>query len=516
MANMDNQRDVCDVEDLLEVLQRENERLRRDNERLQKQAEDVASANAHAAELMAQIEETHSVTESGAMLASLQAENKKLQEQAEGVAAANAHAAELMVQLEELNDTLKHEIRNREQVEEELRQANKEMDNRVKERTTELTALNEQMKNEISERKRAQEALSESEGRLRTILDNIQTGIIIIDPETHTIVDANPVATRLIGAQKSELIGSTCHKYICPAEVGRCPITDLEQIVDNSERVLLTAAGEEQPIIKTVTSVMLGGRKHLLESFVDITQLRHTEKELEKLNKDLKQTVLELSRSNRQLNEFVHIAAHDLKTPLRGIGTLAEWLATDFADKFDENGQGQIKLLVERVKRIDTLLDGMLRCSGITRTGKNENAINLNTLLNTIIKEIEPPDNITITIEKELPSIIGTEGHFKKIFQNLIVNAIEHNDKLEGKIKIGFTKEEETWKFSVSDNGQGIEQRHFERIFRIFQTLPSGNGHLTTGIGLTETRKIIELYGGRIWVESKVGKGSVFYFTLPK
>ncbi len=151
-------------------------------------------------------------------------------------------------------------------------------------------AFNEMVKkiaDRTAEREQADEALRESEDRLRTILESVQTGIVIIDPETHIIVDVNPVASKLIGTPIERIIGSVCHKYICPAEKGRCPITDLWQTVDNSERVLLTIKGEEYPIIKTVVPVILGGRKHLLESFIDITERKRAEEELKKRLEEL-------------------------------------------------------------------------------------------------------------------------------------------------------------------------------------------------------------------------------------
>jgi len=133
---------------------------------------------------------------------------------------------------------------------------------------------------DITDRKRAEEALQESEGRLRTTLASIQTGVIIIDPVTHVIVDVNPTAIKLIGAPREKIVNSKCQKYICPAEIGKCPITDLKQNVDNSERILLTANNEAHPIIKTVVPIMLGGREYLLESFVDITERKRAEEAL--------------------------------------------------------------------------------------------------------------------------------------------------------------------------------------------------------------------------------------------
>ncbi|MBW1859003.1 MAG: PAS domain S-box protein [Deltaproteobacteria bacterium] len=133
---------------------------------------------------------------------------------------------------------------------------------------------------DITERKQAEERLRDSEARLRTILNSVHAGIIVIDPETRTIVDVNPVAAQMVGAPKEEIVGKVCHKYVCPAEEGHCPIADLGQTVDNAERVLLTASGKSIAILKTVTSVTLGGRHHLLESFLDITELKRAQERL--------------------------------------------------------------------------------------------------------------------------------------------------------------------------------------------------------------------------------------------
>ncbi|MBW1743514.1 MAG: PAS domain S-box protein [Deltaproteobacteria bacterium] len=140
----------------------------------------------------------------------------------------------------------------------------------------ELIGIVEDFK-DISDRKEAEEALRESKVRLKVILDSIQTGVVIIDPETHTIVDVNPVAEKMIGAPKDQIVNKVCHKYICPAEKGKCPITDLGQKADRAERVLTTADGTSIPILKTVGTVFLDGREHLVESFLDITEHKQTE-----------------------------------------------------------------------------------------------------------------------------------------------------------------------------------------------------------------------------------------------
>ena len=132
---------------------------------------------------------------------------------------------------------------------------------------------------DITERKQTEQALQESQSRLQAIVDSVQTGIVIIDPETHRIVDVNRVALELIGAPRDLVVGVECHKFICPAERGRCPVSDLGQQVDNSERVLLTVSGEKRTIIKTVVHVVMGGRQHLLESFIDITARKRAEED---------------------------------------------------------------------------------------------------------------------------------------------------------------------------------------------------------------------------------------------
>ncbi len=137
---------------------------------------------------------------------------------------------------------------------------------------------------DITERKMAEGILLESETRLRLILDSILSGVLLIDAETHLIEDVNKVASEIIGLQKDRILGSRCHRFICPAEENNCPITDLGQNIDHSERTLITADGKCLPIIKTVVTVTLGGRRYLLESFVDITDRKRMEEQLRYLS----------------------------------------------------------------------------------------------------------------------------------------------------------------------------------------------------------------------------------------
>jgi len=228
------------------------------------------------------------------------------------------------------------------------------------------------------------------------------------------------------------------------------------------------------------------------------------------------ETLEQLEKTNSQLSEFAHLATHDLKTPLRGISVLAEWLVKDYHDKFDERGQKQIGLLVKRVGRMDNLINAVLQYSTIVRNRKNEHPADLNILFRAVLAEIKPPSNIKITANKDLPIVICEEGHIYQVFCQLLANAVRFMNKTDGRITIDCAEEDKFWRFSVSDNGPGIEPQHFERIFRLFQTLDNHDEIENTGVGLALVKKIVELYGGRIWLISQPGQGTTFNFTLPK
>jgi len=240
---------------------------------------------------------------------------------------------------------------------------------------------------------------------------------------------------------------------------------------------------------------------------LEIVERKRAEEEMEKLNRGLDSAVRELSRSNKELQEFAYIAAHDLKAPLRAIATLANWISTDCAESFDEQGKKQVQMLIDKVKQMSALIDGILKYSGAGNTTKGRQEVDLNAVVSDIINEIDPLKNIEVTIDNELPTLACENTHVVQIFQNLITNAVKFMDKPEGQINIGCVRQDDLWKFSVSDNGPGIEQKYCDRIFKMFQTLSPHNKSESTGI---------ELNDGKVWVESEPGKGSTFFFTLPQ
>jgi len=266
---------------------------------------------------------------------------------------------------------------------------------------------------------------------------------------------------------------------------------------------------------------------YLAQSFNNMAEdLQTTTTSIDNLNREIlqrnqaeqKQAELlkKVESANKELTDFAYVVSHDLKAPLRGIKTLASWISTDYADKLDQNGKEQMNLLLSRVDRMHNLIDGILQYSRIGRVEEKKVQVNLNELVAEVVDMVAPPQNIAITVENELPVIEFERTRIMQVFQNLLSNAIKFMDKLEGHVRIGCVEEDGFWKFTVADNGPGIEEKYFEKIFEMFQTLAPRDDVESTGVGLTVAKKIVELYGGRIWLQSKVGEGSTFLFTLPK
>ncbi len=245
--------------------------------------------------------------------------------------------------------------------------------------------------------------------------------------------------------------------------------------------------------------------------------VRQLQTRLENANKMLQQRTNELEFVNKELKDFAYIVSHDLKAPLRGINQLSGWLAQDYANVIDESGQELIQLLMSRVKRMDRLIDGILAYSRAGRIPSSMELIDLAPLIREVIKSLMPPENVNIALETPFPVVPGNATQFVQIFQNLLSNALKFMDKPNGKIRLGCRDDQSRWTFWVADNGPGIAAEHYEKVFQIFQTLRSADENSqSTGIGLTIVKKIVESYGGNVWIESRLGEGSTFWWTYPQ
>jgi PAS domain S-box-containing protein len=251
----------------------------------------------------------------------------------------------------------------------------------------------------------------------------------------------------------------------------------------------------------------------------DVTERKTAEEAIITMNRDLELRVMDrtrqLNESNKELESFAYVVSHDLKAPLRAITSLSNWLAEDYKDKLDEEGQETLNLIVQRSKRMDGLINGILNYSRVGRSTEEAKLVELATVVHDAISLVSPPENIAVTVETELPAIVCDQTRIYEVFQNLLSNAVKYMDKPKGEIKVGCVDDGQLYTFYVSDNGPGIEEAYFDKIFQMFQTLHSRDEVESTGVGLTIVKKIVEMYGGMIWLESKIGAGSTFRFTLP-
>jgi signal transduction histidine kinase/HAMP domain-containing protein len=472
-----------------------------------------------------------------------------------------------------LIDAFNEMLRQIEQRDAALVDANEQLEARVQSRTAELTAANKNLIREIAFRKQAEQVLMERTESLishqRTLLrfakeikDDLQATMKMATEEAARTLGVEQVSIWFFHEQSSELVCE--QQYNLSGRSGgvglRLRVCDYPVYFDAIENSRILAANnarqdprtqaftenyfEPQGIMSSMDvpirlhTKLLGVMSYehtgtirewsleeqdfaasvadMIALQVESNERRKLERALARANEHLAETVRDLRRSNKELQDFAYVAAHDLKAPLRGIGTLTDWIASDYADRFDEQGRQQLHLLKGRVSRLSELIDGILHYSEIGRVVARLEAVDLNGLIPEVVALLDPPERVEVAIQGSLPVVVCEKIRVGQVFRNLIDNAIKYMDKAHGRIEIGCSEQSGFWRFFVSDNGPGIDARYFDKIFQMFQTLAPRDERESTGIGLAVVKKIVELCGGTIWVESRVGEGSTFFFTLPK
>lgn len=247
---------------------------------------------------------------------------------------------------------------------------------------------------------------------------------------------------------------------------------------------------------------------------VNVMQRKEHEDQIKEQENKKEELLVHLSRQNEQLNEYAHAVSHDLKAPLVSIHTLVTWFMDDRRADLNEKDLKQLNLVLFNVEKMDFLIEGILEYSTIDRLETPDTKINTNAIVNEIIKTLLIPNHIQITIQDNLPNIYANTWRINQVFQNLIHNAVKYCDKEIGQIEIGGIEKKDHYEFFVKDNGIGIHSSYFDKIFKVFTKLESKSA--SSGIGLSIVKKIITYYKGRIWLESEVGAGTTFYFTLLK
>jgi len=236
-----------------------------------------------------------------------------------------------------------------------------------------------------------------------------------------------------------------------------------------------------------------------------------------KLRNDHRQSLKELARSNRDLEQFAYVASHDLQEPLRMVATYTQLLAERYQGKLDADADKYIHYAVDGALRMQKLVQDLLAFSRVGRQGLTLENADINVVLDRALKNLEAAiqGSGAVVDHAQLPLVIADGSLLVQVFQNLIGNALKFRGSEPPLIRVNADLKGKEWVFSVADNGIGIAAEHAESVFAIFRRLHTRAEYPGNGIGLSICKKIIEQHGGRIWVESELGHGSIFQFTLP-
>lgn len=385
-----------------------------------------------------------------------------------------------------------------------LEEARDQLEQRVRERTKEL--------------REKQQIIELSRERYKSLLESAPDAMVIAEQDG-TVQLINQQITNVFGFEKDELLGGSVERLI-PERYRRLykgrssgffDIPDVEQRGKGVELIGRRKSGEEFPIEVSLSPLETDDGSLVSAAIRDITVRKHAEKAMELFSQ-------QLQNKNKELEQFIYVASHDLQEPLRTITSFSELLLVKYKDQFDETGKKSLRFILEATGRMSQLIKGLLDYGRLGNSNEVEE-IDCNMLIGELKNDLAVTlkDSNTQVEFNTLPVIRGYKVELRLLFQNLISNAMKFRKAdVIPKIEINSISKKDEVVFGIKDNGIGIAKEHQERIFEIFQRLHNRTEYEGTGIGLAHCRKIVELHGGRIWVESEMGNGSSFYFTIPK
>jgi PAS domain S-box-containing protein len=365
---------------------------------------------------------------------------------------------------------------------------------------------------DVTARKRSEERLLQLS---KVFMESIDP-IFIRDLEG-TIVDLNEAAETTYGWSRSELIGQSIKKIV--SSDGHDRADELNERCKRGERIgsfealHCTKAGEAIPVLSSLSLLTDSQGKP-----VGMTTITKNLSDLKRTEAMLRSRTEELERSNRELEEFASIAAHDLREPLLAISAYVRVLKRRSQDNLDSEALRCISQTLAATERMDALIQSLLSYSRLGSGPLSVKPTDFNEVLGVALTNLKPViDECAAAVTSEtLPTLRADSTMMAQLFQNLLSNAVKFRGDRPLAVRIGALKRDRTWVFYIRDNGIGIEQLHFDKIFRLFQRVDIGSERPGTGIGLANCKKIVEQHGGRIWVESELGKGSTFFFEVPE
>jgi len=365
---------------------------------------------------------------------------------------------------------------------------------------------------DITISKRYEESLEAQKEKYSSIIANMNLGLLEVD-NNDVILLANQSFCEMSGYSLNELVGKKAadlmltpdSKLVFDAKMNRRE----KGISDSYEIKARSKNGEiKNWLVSGAPNYNVNGElTGSIGIHLDITDQKNLEKQKEEL-------LNSLEKQNEQLNDYAHIVSHDLKSPLRSISALLSWTKEDFEGKLGKESLFNLNLMQDKIEKMDNLISDILNYSSIENEATNSEQVDLNTTISNIINTIYIPEHIKVVSKKQLPVITADATRIQQVFQNLIGNAVNYIDKEKGLVEVDYTETSEFYIFSIKDNGVGIPEEYHEKIFKMFSTL--GNNENSSGIGLNIVKKVVELYKGKIWIESEVGIGSTFFFSIAK
>jgi PAS domain S-box-containing protein len=369
---------------------------------------------------------------------------------------------------------------------------------------------------DITEQKRAEQALRESEEKYRTLFESIDEGFCIIEkvegeagaPLDFRYLEANPAFEAQAGV--GGVVGKTIRQAF-PGEPEEWLLT-YDAVLRTGEPIRSERRLVTQERVLDLYSFRVEDKTHrrVAVIFKDITVRKQAEAARARL-------LAEVQRSNEELQQFAHIVSHDLNEPLRTITSFLQLLTRRLPGTLDAEAAEYLAFVEEGGQRLHHLLADLLAYTRAGGEGQKVAAVDGDALLARVLADLHlaiAESGATIT-QDPLPTVWGDATRLGQVVQNLIGNALKFRGSSLPRIHVSAQRQGEEWVFSVRDNGIGLDPKHADRVFGVFQRLHTRQEYPGTGIGLAICKKIIERHGGRIWVESRFGKGATFFFALP-
>lgn len=369
------------------------------------------------------------------------------------------------------------------------------------------------VRKDISERKRQLELLQINEARFRNAVENLPFFVIIYDAD-EKIQFSNAYTRSFVGMEHEELTGNT-NERVFGSEISGKFNAVLEECLTSGA----PASGEIRFVYHDSRHIFSVNYVPVLQEdkIYQIMGIYHEITDKKEAEEKQLKILRELSRSNKELEEFAYIASHDLQEPVRMAVSFSELLSKKYSGRMDQQADEFIGYIVTAAKRMSSLIRDLLIYSRINTNKRPFEYVNTADVISEVLEDLK------ILLDESrsklnchsMPVVFGDKIQIRQLFQNLIVNAVKFRGQDSPVIEIGSRQDGRMHEFFVIDNGIGIEDEFFERIFQIFQRLHAHDKYPGTGIGLSLCKKIVETHGGKIWVKSIPGKGSAFYFTLP-